>query len=105
MIKLVGFVRRRGDLNRQAFVEHWTGPHASIAKRLPGVRGYTINVLPDANDSGFDGIYEMWFDSQDDLDRARNSTVMQEELPADRPKFLSYWVSFVADERRMVEVG
>lgn len=103
MIKLVGFVRRRPDIDRQAFVDHWTGPHASIAKRLPSVRAYRINILPEGNESGFDGFYEMWFDTQEDLDQARRSSVMLQELPPDRPQFLSYWVSCVADERPVVE--
>jgi uncharacterized protein (TIGR02118 family) len=98
MVKWVGFTKRRPDMTREAFIEHWTGPHASIVKRLPGLREYRINILPEDNGSGWDGYVELGFDSLAEMEAAQRSDIAMVELAADGPKFLSGGVRSVAEE-------
>ncbi len=65
-VKFVCPVRRRPDLARDAFVAHWLGVHAPIAKaHHPGFTRYHINVaerrLGDASGPAWDGFTEMHF--------------------------------------------
>ena len=67
MIKLVALVRRRPDLDPEAFRDYWLKMHAPLAAAIPGMRGYRINI---AGDSGtqppapYDGSAEIWFEDR-----------------------------------------
>jgi uncharacterized protein (TIGR02118 family) len=67
MIKLVALVKRRADLTRDAFADHWLRVHAPLAAAIPGMRGYRINIAGDPGamlPAGFDGSAEIWFDDR-----------------------------------------
>jgi uncharacterized protein (TIGR02118 family) len=67
MVKLVALVRRRPDLSREAFADYWLKIHAPLARRIPGMRGYRINIAGDAaglSEAPFDGSAEIWFESR-----------------------------------------
>jgi uncharacterized protein (TIGR02118 family) len=81
-----------------AFVRYWLGPHAEIARRIPGSRGYTVNVVRDHERAGWDGVAEMWFDSEADAEAAFSSEPVRSELAADRPRFLGHVEVFFVDE-------
>lgn len=98
MAKLVGFIKRRPDIDRDEFVAHWRGPHAAIARRLPGLRAYRINVLPEDNGLGWDGFAELWFDTETELEAALQSDTYKVELPKDRPLFIGEMISFRTNE-------
>lgn len=73
--KRLGFQRRKAGLSPEQFVAHWVNVHAELAKRLPRLRRYAINVI-DRNrypDLGYDGFSELWFDSRADCEAAFNS--------------------------------
>ena len=65
MIKRISFLRRKDGMSADAFFAHWTGPHADIVKRLPGLRGLRFGRVeswsPEA--AAWDGVGEIWFDS------------------------------------------
>ena len=81
MIKLIFCLRRRPDLTREQFQEHWFGIHAEIARRgasalgaVKYVQNHTLSLpLNDALRAGrgapeaFDGVVELWFPSVDDV--------------------------------------
>ena len=73
--KRIGLLRRRPDLSREQFVAHWVNVHAELAKRLPNVRRYSINVIDRERYPvlGYDGFSELWFDSQADCEAAFRS--------------------------------
>lgn len=104
MAKWVGFITRRENLTPEEFLAHWTGPHAAIASRLPKLRGYSINLLPENSGIGWDGFVELWFDSDEDLLAALASDVMKFELPLDRPKFIGRMISVAAQEYPIIEM-
>ena len=65
-VKIVCPVRRRPDLSKDAFVQHWFGTHAALARaHHPGLVRYVTNVVerrlsPDGPD--WDGFAELTFD-------------------------------------------
>ncbi len=81
MIKLFFCLRRRPDLSRAQFLEHWHGIHAEIARRgaealgaVRYVQNHTLTLpINDALRDGrgapeaFDGVVELWFESVDDV--------------------------------------
>lgn len=80
MVKLVALLRRRDGLSTEEFNRWWIRDHAPIAKQLPGLRGYRINlavggpepVLP------YDGTAELWFDSVEAMEAAFATPLGQE---------------------------
>jgi uncharacterized protein (TIGR02118 family) len=73
--KRIGLQRRRADLSHEQFVAHWVNVHAPLAKRLPGLRRYSVNVVDREHYPyfGYDGFSELWFDSQADFQAALKS--------------------------------
>jgi uncharacterized protein (TIGR02118 family) len=67
----ISFVRRRPDLTRERFADHWTNVHAALARRHhPALWRYVQNVVvapltPDAPE--IDGIAELGFRSIEDM--------------------------------------
>jgi uncharacterized protein (TIGR02118 family) len=102
MVKRVSLARRRQGMSKEAFAEHWLGPHAEIARRIPGLRGYVINLIHDPEVAGWDGIAETWFDSREDALAGFASEPIRSELAADRPLFLDEVRVFFVDEHAVV---
>ena len=73
--KRIGLQRKRADLSQEQFVTHWVNVHAELAKRLPGLRRYSINVIDRERypHLGYDGFSELWFDSEADCEAAFKS--------------------------------
>ena len=66
MIKVLAVIRRRPDMSREECHRYWLDVHAEIAKQMPGVRRYVINLAARGAEAGqepaFDGVAELWFD-------------------------------------------
>jgi uncharacterized protein (TIGR02118 family) len=97
VIKTVSLVTRASHLTKDEFVETWTGHHADLVKRVPGLVRYVQNVVDPSNsgtkrgiDRGdIDGIAEFWFQDSSAL-LAAHAT--------------SEWAAVVADARATLEV-
>jgi uncharacterized protein (TIGR02118 family) len=86
--KRLGILRKKEGMTHEQFVQHWTTTHATLCKRLPGLRRYSINFV-DRNrfpKFGYDGFSELWFDSEADLVAAFQSPEGK-TLLADLPNF------------------
>ena len=70
-VKLICPVRRRPDLSREAFLEHWFGTHVALARaHHPGLVRYVTNVVERRLGDGgepWDGFTELHFGSADDI--------------------------------------
>lgn len=90
MIKRVSLVRRKAGITREEFLSHWTGPHADIVSRLPGVRGLRFGIVESwfPPDDSWDGVGEVWFDSIESAMSAFATEPYSSELVADRKLFL-----------------
>ena len=88
MVKLVFCVRKRADLDFEHFQQRWLHGHGDLVKslreQLPMMRRYVqSHLIPGpASDAlrasrgagePFDGITEVWWDSEDDLAAAMKS--------------------------------
>jgi uncharacterized protein (TIGR02118 family) len=65
MIKVMSMMKRKEGMSFDAFQSWLVNDHAKIAKGIPGMRKYTINILAKSNDElPFEAASEMWFDSE-----------------------------------------
>jgi uncharacterized protein (TIGR02118 family) len=48
MIKLTSFLAAKGGMGRDDFIAYWTGIHAPIAAKPPGLVHYSISILDGA---------------------------------------------------------
>ncbi len=112
MVKLVALLRRREGLTKQEFGRWWVERHAPIAKRLPGLRGYRINLTFDAYayskageeklaEAPYDGTAELWFNSVKDMEAAF-ATPFGQEAGRDADAHTSARVHFYTDEHVMI---
>jgi uncharacterized protein (TIGR02118 family) len=64
MLKVMSMMKRRTDLSFDQF-RHWAqNEHPLLAQKLPGLRGYRMNVAKEESpDNPYDAVSEMWFDS------------------------------------------
>lgn len=67
MIKLVALVKKKASMSTQQFRDYWVNVHAPMARRIPGMRGYRINIADAPGDmppAPYDGSAELWFDDR-----------------------------------------
>jgi uncharacterized protein (TIGR02118 family) len=83
-MKLVVQMRRRSDLSPADF-EAWWLEHVRFSRGIPGLRGYRINLVRDADgvgiqpdDAAFDGTAELWFDDLDAFEAGFGSRIGRE---------------------------
>lgn len=76
MFKAMIMLTRRTDMSHDEFTRWWLDEHVPLASALPNVRRVILNVVDVGYDeAGFDGVSELWFDSQDAFDAAYASEV------------------------------
>jgi uncharacterized protein (TIGR02118 family) len=88
VIKRVALVRRRPDMSAEQFWAHYTGPHAAIVKRMPGLRRMVLSRAVGDQVTEWDAVGELWFDSTTAVKRAFEDEQILAELRADRSLFL-----------------
>lgn len=104
MIRRFSLVRRRPDLSPAEFLARWTGEHAEIAKRLPGLRGYVIHVL-DGHAAPYDAIAITTFDSRADAECAFADPELAEGLARTRDEFAASVEVYFSEAHVIVEEG
>ena len=94
-VKLVCPVRRRADLSREAFLDHWFGTHVALARaHHPGLVRYVTNVVErrlGTDGEPWDGFTELHFRSAADIagglfDSPEGERIVREDIG----KFLSH---------------
>ena len=107
MIKLVALVTKKNGMSQDAFRDYWRDVHAPLAARIPGMRGYRINVAGAAGDlppALYDGSAEIWFDDRAAMEAGLASP---EGVVAgdDTAHFTEAIVFLVTDETVVIEGG
>jgi uncharacterized protein (TIGR02118 family) len=64
MIKAVILLKRRDDMSLRDFADWMLKEHVPLALKLDGLKRYKVNIARDA-DNDYDGVSELWFDSED----------------------------------------
>lgn len=93
-MKAIILLRRREGDTHEDFRRWWLEEHAPLARQLPGVRNLVFN-LADV-DAPYDGVSELWFDSQAAFDAAYASEIGQ-QVAADS-------LAHVGDRLRLIVV-
>ncbi len=71
MFKAMILLTRREDLTPEDFRRWWLDEHRPLALLLPGLRRMVVNIVEAGRDeSGIDGVAELWFDTQADFEAA-----------------------------------
>ena len=71
---IILLTRREGD-TPEDFRRWWLEEHAPLARQLPGLRKLVFNLVDGA--ATYDGVSELWFDSQAACDAAYASEIGQ----------------------------
>lgn len=69
MFKAIVLLTRRDGMSHEEFRDWWLGSHAALARDLPGLRRAVFNLVSN-DETGFDGVTELWFDSREAFDAA-----------------------------------
>jgi uncharacterized protein (TIGR02118 family) len=99
MVHLLIAFKRKDGLSRAEFSRYWREVHAPLAKQMPGLRRYIQNHSPTILSRGlaYDGVVEIWMDSEEAITAAFNSKEYREGAYADEPNF--------ADIKEVVRLG
>jgi uncharacterized protein (TIGR02118 family) len=75
MVKLVYCITKKATLTDEEFFDYWKNVHGPIGSRIPRLRklvqSHRLAVAGFRAD--YDGVAELWFDSLEDLQAARQS--------------------------------
>ncbi|AGT08941.1 EthD family reductase [Paracoccus aminophilus] len=98
MFKAIILLKRRDDLPEAQFRDWWLSGHAPLVRQLPGLRKAVFNLLHEAP---YDGVSELWFDSQADFEAAY-ATEAGKAVAADTLAHVSARIRMLAEEHVIV---
>jgi uncharacterized protein (TIGR02118 family) len=102
MIKRISLVWKRPELSDAEFRRIWLGEHVTYAKKLPGVREYTIDFVTDAPEGVPSAIATLRFDSRKALEAAFNIPQLKEGLMRTREQFAKVVQVMIVEEHSVV---
>lgn len=72
MFKLIILLKKKNELSDQDSAKYWLETHAPLAKKMPGLRKYVVNVVkrPPNREPDYNGVVELWFDDIDSMKKA-----------------------------------
>jgi len=100
MLKRISIIARKDSLSEAEFLRSWHGQHVELVRQVPGICGYVQNAVVSGNldnQPTIDGIAEMWFESEDTLNKALGSVEWQ-SVVADGRTFLARSQNFIVNE-------
>jgi uncharacterized protein (TIGR02118 family) len=61
---MLTLLKKKPTSTDEQFTEYWLGTHALLAKKMPGLRRYVVNVVkrPPNREPDYHGVVELWFD-------------------------------------------
>ncbi|MBO05995.1 MAG: hypothetical protein CMI58_03020 [Parcubacteria group bacterium] len=94
MVKKIGMFQLAKGKDSDEVWKYWIETHAAQVKTLPGLRKYTINRVKSVTkgDVHFWGVAELWFDTEEDYDKAFSHLVPDEFGTLVTDPRLSVWV-------------
>jgi len=75
MFKAMILLKRKQDTSQEEFADWWLVRHRPLAEKLPGLKRAVFNLNDAASGDDFDGVSELWFDSQADFEEAYQSEI------------------------------
>lgn len=98
MKAIILLTRRDGD-TPEDFRHWWLEEHAPLARRLPGLQKLVFNLVE--GDQPYDGVSELWFNSQEAFEAAYASEIGQ-QVAADSLAHVGARVRLIVDEREQL---
>lgn len=99
MIRRISLIRRKSGMSPDEFWAHYSGPHAAIARQLPGLQRMVLSrVMATTGDHEWDAVGELWFASIEAVTRAFADPEMAALFAEDRPKFIGQMVVVLTEE-------
>jgi len=64
LFKLMVLLKKKPGLTEEEFARYWLETHAPLAKKLPALRRYVVNVVRPrpGREPDYHGVVELWFD-------------------------------------------
>jgi uncharacterized protein (TIGR02118 family) len=99
MFKLIILLKKKQNLSDEEFAKYWLETHAPLAKKMPGLRKYVVNVVrrPPNREPEYNGVVELWFDDIDSMKKTFASAEGQ-ATQKDTEKFASSPTTLYIDE-------
>lgn len=99
MFKLIILLKKKTSISNEEFVKYWLETHAPLAKKMPGLRKYVVNVVrrPPNREPEFNGVVELWFEDVDGMKKAFASPEGQ-TTQTDTENFASSLTTLYIDE-------
>jgi uncharacterized protein (TIGR02118 family) len=68
-------LRKKSTLTDEQFAKYWLEMHVPLAKKMPGLRRYVVNVVrrPPNREPDYNGVVELWFDDVAEMKKAFSS--------------------------------
>jgi uncharacterized protein (TIGR02118 family) len=99
MLKVLSLMKRKEGMSYGEFRNWALNEHPPLAMKLPGLKGYRMNVPKDENpESPYDAISEMWFDSAE-VRTAAMATDAGKAAGGDAAAHCASRFHFVAEEK------
>lgn len=102
MIKRVSLVWKRPELSDVEFRTLWLGEHVEYARKIPGVREYTIDFVTEGPAGTPSGIATLRFDDQAALETAFSDPQLNEGLRRTREEFAEKVQVVIVDENLVI---
>ena len=96
MFKAMILLTRKEELSLSDFKNWWLNEHSKLASKLPGLKKACFNLVKN-EDSPFDGVAELWFDSEDDFTSSYESEIWK-SVVADSMAHVSGRTRLIVDE-------
>ncbi len=77
MFKAMILLKRSEEMSFEAFTQWWLVEHAPLARQLPGLQKAVFNLVSGEGEGEYDGVSELWFETQSDFENAYASEVGQ----------------------------
>lgn len=99
MFKLVILLTKKPAMGDDEFVRYWLNVHAPLAKKMPGLRKYVVNIVqkPPNKEPDYHGLAELWFDDRETMKKAFSSPE-GEVTQRDSENFTSKMMTLFIDE-------
>ena len=99
MFKMIILLVKKAGMDDQEFATYFMGVHAILAKKMPGLRKYVVNIVqrPPSREPDFHGVAELWFEDREGMKSAFASPE-GETTQRDTKEFTSKVLTLFADE-------
>jgi uncharacterized protein (TIGR02118 family) len=75
MFKIMILLTKKQVMSDDDFARYFLEEHAPLAKKMPGLRKYVVNIVqrPPNREPDYHGVSELWFDDRESMKQAFTS--------------------------------